>query len=123
MTPLWRHSDVTARPNGVSVRRRWRRAGYRLCFGPRTGGTPESPPGLPSTCGLGSTRLAARATGPVRGRDPEERRTHDSRQQGFRVIEFESVSKTFRDGTTAVDNLNLVVPSGRITVIVGPSGC
>jgi osmoprotectant transport system ATP-binding protein len=39
------------------------------------------------------------------------------------VIEFESVSKTFRDGTTAVDNLNLVVPSGKITVIVGPSGC
>ena len=39
------------------------------------------------------------------------------------MIEFESVSKTFRDGTTAVDNLNLVVPSGKITVIVGPSGC
>jgi osmoprotectant transport system ATP-binding protein len=39
------------------------------------------------------------------------------------VIEFESVSKTFRDGTTAVDNLSLVVPSGQITVIVGPSGC
>ena len=42
---------------------------------------------------------------------------------GVRVIEFESVSKTFRDGTTAVDNLSLVVPSGQITVIVGPSGC
>ena len=42
---------------------------------------------------------------------------------GVRVIEFESVSKTFRDGTTAVDNLSLVVPSGHITVIVGPSGC
>lgn len=39
------------------------------------------------------------------------------------MIEFESVSKTFRDGTTAVDNLSLVVPSGKITVIVGPSGC
>jgi osmoprotectant transport system ATP-binding protein len=39
------------------------------------------------------------------------------------VIQFESVSKTFRDGTTAVDNLSLVVPSGQITVIVGPSGC
>ena len=39
------------------------------------------------------------------------------------MIEFESVSKTFRDGTTAVDNLSLVVPSGQITVIVGPSGC
>jgi osmoprotectant transport system ATP-binding protein len=39
------------------------------------------------------------------------------------VIEFESVSKTFRDGTTAVDNLSLTIPSDQITVIVGPSGC
>lgn len=39
------------------------------------------------------------------------------------MIEFESVSKTYRDGTTAVDNLSLVVPSDKITVIVGPSGC
>jgi osmoprotectant transport system ATP-binding protein len=39
------------------------------------------------------------------------------------VIQFESVSKTFRDGTTAVADLNLTVPSHKITVIVGPSGC
>jgi len=39
------------------------------------------------------------------------------------VIEFESVGKTFRDGTVAVVDLNLTVPSGKITVIVGPSGC
>jgi osmoprotectant transport system ATP-binding protein len=39
------------------------------------------------------------------------------------VIEFESVGKTFRDGTAAVVDLNLIVPSGKITVIVGPSGC
>jgi osmoprotectant transport system ATP-binding protein len=39
------------------------------------------------------------------------------------VIQFESVSKTFRDGTTAVTNLDLTVPSRKITVIVGPSGC
>lgn len=39
------------------------------------------------------------------------------------MIEFESVGKTFRDGTTAVVDLNLTVPSGKITVIVGPSGC
>jgi osmoprotectant transport system ATP-binding protein len=39
------------------------------------------------------------------------------------VIEFESVSKTFRDGTTAVSDLSLTVPSYKITVIVGPSGC
>jgi osmoprotectant transport system ATP-binding protein len=41
----------------------------------------------------------------------------------FVVIEFESVSKTYRDGTTAVSDLSLVVPSDKITVIVGPSGC
>jgi osmoprotectant transport system ATP-binding protein len=39
------------------------------------------------------------------------------------VIEFESVSKTFRDGTAAVVDLSLTAPSGKITVIVGPSGC
>ena len=39
------------------------------------------------------------------------------------MIQFESVSKTFRDGTTAVTNLDLTVPSHKITVIVGPSGC
>jgi osmoprotectant transport system ATP-binding protein len=42
---------------------------------------------------------------------------------GVGVIEFESVGKTFRDGTVAVVDLNLTVPSGKITVIVGPSGC
>ncbi|HYP45346.1 MAG TPA: ABC transporter ATP-binding protein [Propionibacteriaceae bacterium] len=39
------------------------------------------------------------------------------------MIEFESVGKTFRDGTSAVVDLNLTVPSAQITVIVGPSGC
>jgi osmoprotectant transport system ATP-binding protein len=39
------------------------------------------------------------------------------------VIEFESVGKTFRDGTVAVVDLNLIVPSHNFTVIVGPSGC
>jgi osmoprotectant transport system ATP-binding protein len=42
---------------------------------------------------------------------------------GFGVIEFESVGKTFRDGTVAVVDLNLTVPSHNFTVIVGPSGC
>jgi osmoprotectant transport system ATP-binding protein len=41
----------------------------------------------------------------------------------FGVIEFESVGKTFRDGTVAVVDLDLSVPSDKITVIVGPSGC
>ena len=39
------------------------------------------------------------------------------------MIEFESVGKTYRDGTAAVVDLNLTVPSDKITVIVGPSGC
>lgn len=39
------------------------------------------------------------------------------------MIEFESVSKTYRDGTTAVSGLSLQIPSDKITVIVGPSGC
>jgi osmoprotectant transport system ATP-binding protein len=39
------------------------------------------------------------------------------------VIKFESVSKTFRDGTAAVGDLSLTAPTGKITVIVGPSGC
>jgi osmoprotectant transport system ATP-binding protein len=42
---------------------------------------------------------------------------------GVGVIEFESVGKTFRDGTVAVVDLNLTVPSHNFTVIVGPSGC
>jgi osmoprotectant transport system ATP-binding protein len=39
------------------------------------------------------------------------------------VIEFRGVTKRFPDGTVAVDNLDLVVEAGRITVFVGPSGC
>jgi osmoprotectant transport system ATP-binding protein len=39
------------------------------------------------------------------------------------VIRFESVTKRYRDGTVAVDALDLEAPSGQITVLVGPSGC
>ncbi|WP_042451506.1 ABC transporter ATP-binding protein [Streptacidiphilus jiangxiensis] len=39
------------------------------------------------------------------------------------MIRFESVSKKYPDGTVAVDRLDLVAPSGAITVLVGPSGC
>jgi osmoprotectant transport system ATP-binding protein len=39
------------------------------------------------------------------------------------VIRFESVTKTYPDGTVAVDSLDLEAPSGQITVFVGPSGC
>jgi len=39
------------------------------------------------------------------------------------VITFQSVSKRFPDGTTAVDDLDLEVQEGEVTVLVGPSGC
>ncbi|MFC7788024.1 ABC transporter ATP-binding protein [Microbacterium sp. MAHUQ-60] len=38
------------------------------------------------------------------------------------MIEFTSVSKRFPDGTSAVEDFNLVVPSRRTTVLVGSSG-
>lgn len=39
------------------------------------------------------------------------------------MIQFDGVSKTYKDGTAAVVDLDLVIPSGKVTVIVGPSGC
>jgi len=38
------------------------------------------------------------------------------------VIEFRDVSKRFPDGTLAVDDFSLVIPSRKITVLVGSSG-
>ncbi|MEU3273379.1 ATP-binding cassette domain-containing protein [Saccharomonospora sp. NPDC006951] len=38
-------------------------------------------------------------------------------------IEFRGVTKRYPDGTVAVDNLDLVIDDGTITVLVGPSGC
>jgi osmoprotectant transport system ATP-binding protein len=39
------------------------------------------------------------------------------------LITFESVTKRYPDGTVAVDSLDLVIPDGKIMVLVGPSGC
>ncbi|MEV8373801.1 ABC transporter ATP-binding protein [Kribbella sp. NPDC056861] len=39
------------------------------------------------------------------------------------MIEFEDVTKQYPDGTVAVDQLSLRIPSNEITVFVGPSGC
>jgi len=39
------------------------------------------------------------------------------------MIEFESVTKKFPDGTVAVEDFNFVLPSHRTTVFVGSSGC
>ena len=38
------------------------------------------------------------------------------------MITFDDVSKVFTDGTTAVDQLNLEIPDGKLTVFVGSSG-
>ena len=38
------------------------------------------------------------------------------------MIEFRSVTKRFPDGTVAVDDFSLVLPSHRTTVLVGTSG-
>jgi len=39
------------------------------------------------------------------------------------VIEFRSISKRFDDGTIAVEDFSLVIPSHQTTVLVGSSGC
>jgi osmoprotectant transport system ATP-binding protein len=39
------------------------------------------------------------------------------------MIEFTSVTKQYPDGTLAVDDFSLVIPSRRTTVFVGSSGC
>ncbi len=38
------------------------------------------------------------------------------------MISFDKVSKVFTDGTAAVDQLSLVVPTGKLTVFLGSSG-
>jgi osmoprotectant transport system ATP-binding protein len=39
------------------------------------------------------------------------------------MISFQRVTKTYPDGTVAVDSLTLDVPAGMLAVFVGPSGC
>lgn len=39
------------------------------------------------------------------------------------MIEFHGVTKEFADGTLAVDDFDLVIPSRKTTVLVGSSGC
>jgi len=39
------------------------------------------------------------------------------------MIRLQGVSKRFPDGTTAVEELSLDVPTGELAVFVGPSGC
>lgn len=39
------------------------------------------------------------------------------------MIEFKHVSKTFTDGTTAVDDISFKVNRGELLTLIGPSGC
>ena len=39
------------------------------------------------------------------------------------MISFDRVTKRYPDGTVAVDDLTLEIPSGTLAVFVGPSGC
>jgi osmoprotectant transport system ATP-binding protein len=39
------------------------------------------------------------------------------------MIRFDSVTKQYRGGAVAVNELSLEAPSGQVTVLVGPSGC
>ncbi|QEG20316.1 ABC transporter ATP-binding protein [Mariniblastus fucicola] len=41
----------------------------------------------------------------------------------MKAIEFDSVTKTFPDGTVAVDKLSLGVENGETMALIGPSGC
>src|SRR6476659_3846572 len=38
-------------------------------------------------------------------------------------VTFDGVTKTYPDGTTAVNSLNLEIDDGEFMVLVGPSGC
>ena len=38
-------------------------------------------------------------------------------------VVFDGVTKVFRDGTVAIEDLDLTVPDGSFLVVVGPSGC
>lgn len=38
-------------------------------------------------------------------------------------LEVKHIGKTFTDGTTALDDINLSFPEGELTALLGPSGC
>jgi len=42
---------------------------------------------------------------------------------GIARISLEGITKRYPDGTLAVDNLTLDIPTGELVVLIGPSGC
>ncbi len=39
------------------------------------------------------------------------------------IISFKNVSKVFPDGTKAINDVTVTIPTNKLTVIIGPSGC
>src|SRR5690625_3056581 len=39
------------------------------------------------------------------------------------IISFEQVTKRFPDGTEALKNVSVTMPTNKLTAIIGPSGC
>ena len=39
------------------------------------------------------------------------------------MIRFDNVTKRFADGTEALKNVSVTIPTHKLTAIIGPSGC
>src|ERR1044072_2693538 len=109
---LWKASDDRRRP----LARCRRRPRSRRRRGPPSPAAKSSPSPLRvaarSTCRAHIRRLACYIT--TYGRLP---------MTGGGALTFRDVSKTYADGTRAVEGLNLRVSAGELMVLVGPSGC
>ena len=49
--------------------------------------------------------------------------THETAMESPPILTLEQVSKTYANGTVALQDFNLEVQPGTITSLVGPSGC
>ena len=54
--------------------------------------------------------------------DPEARKQYMEGALAMAEIEYQALTKTFPDGTVAVDAVDLEIPDGDFVVLVGPSG-